>query len=270
LIGGTAAGAGNVISGNGFAGINMVLGSMIVQGNLIGTNSAGGAPLPNVGAGVRLLDVTAQPGVIVGTIGGTSSGASNLISGNGSSGIDIYASVNIQIQGNLIGTAADGSTPLPNTSNGVLLTLSDYVTIGGLGAANTIAFNGASGVKLDGGFGDPVSTNSIHDNGVKGIELVNSTNNIPPPTITGVNPMTGTACANCSIEVFSDADGQGKVFEGTSMADNAGNWSLNVSPAGPDVTATATDSRNNTSEFSAPFTCLLHLRRRRARHQPRH
>jgi hypothetical protein len=54
--------------------------------------------------------------------------------------------------------------------------------------------------------------------------------------------------------VYSDAEDEGRDYEGTAVADGGGNWTLAVAPPGPFVTATATNT-GNTSEFSAPFAC---------------
>ena len=114
-IGGTVAGAGNVISGNSGHGIALAdSSSNLIQGNLVGTNATGTAALPNV-AGV---------GIVIGagsnnTIGGTTPGARNLISGNG-----VEATARHQIcprfhddsgnlvQGNYIGTDITGTAAL--------------------------------------------------------------------------------------------------------------------------------------------------------------
>src|SRR5579871_5867300 len=81
-IGGTSAGAGNIISGNTRYGIledtfQNVGG--IVQGNRIGTNSAGTAAVPNGADGVAIMGT--EGGAM---IGGQAAGAGNLISGNAS------------------------------------------------------------------------------------------------------------------------------------------------------------------------------------------
>ena len=58
-IGGTASGAGNLISGNLLDGIRLLGGrttGVTVEGNLIGTDAAGAADLGNEGAGVSLTD----------------------------------------------------------------------------------------------------------------------------------------------------------------------------------------------------------------------
>ena len=59
--------------------------------------------------------------VVGGIIGGTSAGASNVISGN-ATGVQVQASAtNTTIQGNRIGVSAAGTDALPNTGNGVTL-----------------------------------------------------------------------------------------------------------------------------------------------------
>jgi hypothetical protein len=82
VIGGTAAGAGNLLSGNS-TGVEIENSTAnLVQGNLIGTNIAGTAAIPNNFGGV-ILRTSANNN----TVGGTAAGARNVISGNGSGGI---------------------------------------------------------------------------------------------------------------------------------------------------------------------------------------
>ncbi len=69
----------NVISGNGNNGV-MVYSEGIIQGNLIGTDATGTAPLGNSGSGVYLEGCNT-------TIGGTTPEARNVISANGQNGI---------------------------------------------------------------------------------------------------------------------------------------------------------------------------------------
>ena len=126
LIGGTAPGAGNVISGNTSAGIQILNDATVfdgqpvssppgeatgnvVQGNLIGTNAAGTAALGNF-QGVFINDASGN------RIGGTSPEANNVISGNLSAGIQILgdnATGNV-IQRNSIGTDRSGTLRLGN------------------------------------------------------------------------------------------------------------------------------------------------------------
>jgi len=172
-IGGTATGAGNVISGNTNDGIRINYGSATITGNYIGTNAAGTSALANGASGIYLAGGSA-------TIGGTAAGAGNVISGNGTYGIFGYSSSNITVQGNAIGTTANGQNNLGNTSDGILLESSSTGNvIGGTtdGAGNIIAHNGGAGIFLkemaivpDPG-GNQILRNSIFGNAGLGIAL---------------------------------------------------------------------------------------------------
>ena len=182
-IGGTQAGAGNVISGNTWGGVILDDGGNLLQGNLIGTNSSGDSSVPNgflsyyyVGG----IDVFSNSN----TIGGTAAGAGNVISGNGSDGVDIvYTSDNL-VEGNLIGVGANGTEPLGNGGGGIsAFNGASYNTIGGTasGAGNVIANNKTRpGVNIgvsdyDDCTGDEILSNSIYNNGMLGINLGFST-----------------------------------------------------------------------------------------------
>ena len=136
-IGGTAVGAGNVISGNLDGGVDDDAGSNLYEGNLIGTNAAGTAAIPNIGGGIGANNSGT-------TIGGTSAGAGNLISGNTGDGVGIGGSDNL-VEGNRIGTDVTGELALPNSS-GVDDGGYDN-TIGGTaaGAGNLISGNAGVG-----------------------------------------------------------------------------------------------------------------------------
>jgi hypothetical protein len=130
------------------------------------------------------------------------------------------------------------------------------------GEANLIAYNGGHGVEIDGSYGaarNTITRNRIYSNAGRGIALLSGGNaGLAAPVITAASAtqVSGTACANCTIEVFSDAADEGAVYEGTTTANAAGNWTL-TKPGGltgPYVTATATDGQGNTSEFSAPVS----------------
>jgi hypothetical protein len=173
-IGGVTPGAGNVISSNFNMGVEIGLASgNQVQGNLIGTNAAGNAPLANSG-GVKLSNAPNN------VVGGAVAGARNVISGNSPyDGVLIfgYLSTGNLVQGNLIGTDATGNAPLGNGSAGLRILDANDTTVGGSGwAPNTIAFNGAAGVQVegDGVFGgarNSVRGNRIVANAGLGIDL---------------------------------------------------------------------------------------------------
>jgi len=251
LIGGVTPERRNVISGSG-QNIAIVGPLAGVVGNYVGTNSAGTAALPGNGFGIIVSE--AEDAGITG----------NVISGHSTSdgiGIWLTGATSAGVYANLIGTAADGSTPLPNGGDGIRIAPGTGNRIGdpAQGFGNTIANNGGAGVRVDGfnavTISNEIRGNSIHDNGGLGIETINDGNNeTPPPLITSAMPVTGTACVSCEIDVFSDDADEGRVYEGSVVADATGNWTFNGPVSGPNVTATSTDPTNDTSEFSAPFT----------------
>ncbi len=105
-IGGTTATARNVIADNGSNGSRYGIeddsSGTLVEGNYVGTDVTGSVALGNVGGGIF---VAASDN----TIGGASSGAGNLVSGNAASGVFIYLTSETLVQGNLIGTNASGT-----------------------------------------------------------------------------------------------------------------------------------------------------------------
>ena len=110
LIGGTVAGARNVISANGGMGLHIEDGSdgIIVEGNLIGTDATGLAALGGNGTGVM-----ASNGANDNVIGGTVAGAQNVIAANLGMGVHIEeGSDGNVVEGNLIGTDATGLAAL--------------------------------------------------------------------------------------------------------------------------------------------------------------
>ena len=238
---------GNVISGN-ITGMNISGAFNLIKGNLIGTDPTGSFAVPN-SRGIYMSGYQAIRNVIVG----------NVISGNHGDGIGDCWDFEQVIQGNLIGTDITGTRPIPNGGHGIhfLSCGGSRTIVGGVnaGEGNVIAFNGGDGVRQANSDANPVTIrgNSIRSNGGKGIENLGGGNlELPPPVITAVAPPTGTACANCVIDVYSDDEDEGRVYEGSTSADGGGEWSFGGAVSGPNVTATATDAIGNTSEFSSP------------------
>jgi uncharacterized repeat protein (TIGR01451 family) len=304
IIGGTAAGARNIISGNQSIGIlftNTFNRGNVVQSNYIGTDVTGMVALGNdIGVSVA----TAPDNVI----GGSAAGAGNVISGNRSHGIEIggcagspvaCATGNV-VHGNFIGTKSDGTGALPNDAYGILVWAigEDDVpgpsdtTIGGTGGGegNTIAFNASGGVSVQsGGRGDTTGVavlgNAIFSNTGPGIDLGGDgvTSNDPgdadagPNTLQNFPVLTSATSADGSttiqgslnstpntsfrLEFFANLAcnpagyGEGETFLGAAAVttDGTGNVSFIESfptQGGRVITATATDPANNTSEFS--------------------
>jgi hypothetical protein len=182
LVKGNAKGS-QVISGNqrGIVITGATASQNLVTGNLIGTDKSGMHAIPNADEGIAILGAPGN------TIGGTSTTAANLISGNEwGVRLDGALSTSNLVEGNLIGTDITGKAPLGNEVNGVVFaTNASNNTIGGTltRAGNTIAFNALAGVSVSSGTGDSILTNSIYSNGKLGIDLVG-----PNDPASGVTP----------------------------------------------------------------------------------
>jgi CSLREA domain-containing protein len=145
-IGGTAPGAGNVISGNVGDGIFITSADNVVEGNLIGTDASGTAAVPNGANGVEISSSSA----VDNRVGGSAAGAGNVVSGNTSTGVQVIGGTRgTVIEGNLIGADATGTVPLGN-GQGVLVKDAS-ATVGGMSpeAGNVISGNLGSGVTID-------------------------------------------------------------------------------------------------------------------------
>lgn len=120
LIGGTTTADRNVISGNGSAyNIYLATGAngTIIRGNHIGTNAAGTSVFANNSTHGIMVENSATNI----TIGGTASGAGNVISGFSSRGIWFTTTGTATIQGNKIGTDVTGTVDLGNGEYGLYL-----------------------------------------------------------------------------------------------------------------------------------------------------
>ena len=274
LIGGTADGAGNLVSANVGAVILVGDPGTVVLGNRVGTDVTGTEPMGNA-VGVRVISGGNT------TIG--SPGAGNLISANRGAGVEIVGGRDL-LQDNLIGTDISGVQPLGNGGAGVRLSTHDTL-IGGLDRedSNTIAFNVGAGVSLGQGTGNAFRGNAIFSNGELGIDLgpVGVTANDPGdpdegpnglqnfPLLTDVSSLAIQGTLNSEpnrtyqLEFFaSDACdpsgyGEGQSFLGALpvFTDGTGDADFTFVPVDPIplgacVAATATAPDNSTSEFS--------------------
>jgi hypothetical protein len=155
---------GNVISGNGAAGIH-ILGNgptltqgNLIEGNYIGTSAAGTAALGNGAQGVTISDASAN------AVGGSAAGAGNVISGNGADGILITGSnsLNNVVVANYIGTDVTGAHALGNAGNGIQITNNARLNTLGGNTPTATAFTGK-----------PPDGNVISGNGGDGVLLTN-------------------------------------------------------------------------------------------------
>jgi hypothetical protein len=269
-IGGSAPGAGNIISGSNAYGVSVAQGctGTLIQGNLIGIDVNGTIAMPNLYGIVLAGNAN--------TVGGTQASAGNVIAGNQIDGISLGGNGN-QVLGNAIGTNFQGQSALPN-GTGILI--SGYNnTVGGTaaGAGNIIAFNTGAGVNVQFGTGNAIRKNSIHDNGqgiaVKGFAGAN--NNQAAPTLTAAvfhpathvmtitGSLTSTPGTTFALDFFANtgASQQGKVYLGsinvTTNALGKASFTANItittadfSALVPYITATATDPGGDTSPLS--------------------
>jgi hypothetical protein len=200
-VGGTSAGAGNLISGNLDYGVFVQDESTnnLVQGNFIGTNALGAAAVPNSNAGVFLYRPTGTAASADNTIGGTTPTARNLISGNEPYGVVVgNRATGSLIQGNYIGTNASGTGAVANTY-GVTVTQATGSSVGGdpllaSGARNVISGNRLTGIYL-----------GFLNNGVAGGTGVNVLGNYIGTDVSGDTPL-GNSRDGVFVEVQSASD----------------------------------------------------------------
>jgi hypothetical protein len=206
-VGGTTSSLRNVVSGNTSSGV--VLGNTeggsdsgtahnVVEGNYVGTNVAGSAAVANGRDGVVVED-----GATLNTIGGTTSGACNVISGNANNGVTLNAASSNLVEGNYIGTNESGNSAIANQANGVAVENgATHNTVGGTtsSARNIISGNDGNGVSL---------TNA------------GTTGNVVEGDYIGTDSTGVSALGNGQNGVYADSNATGNTIGGT--ASGAGN-----------------------------------------------
>ncbi|MDF1512604.1 MAG: hypothetical protein P1S60_02220 [Anaerolineae bacterium] len=188
-IGGDTDAGRNVISGNGegifVTGSTYATHDNIIKGNWIGVTATGSEALPNSGNGIQMVS-GAYSNII---------GPDNVISGNVSSGIDIWwtGTDGNGIKGNFIGTDATGTYAIPNVAfNGGIYIHNGAQgnVIGGDTSAerNVISGNAGRGIRISGSgtdltvisaniIGLDISGTSALLNGREGVSVANGAAN---------------------------------------------------------------------------------------------
>lgn len=231
----------NIISGNTQCGSspNTNSDNWVYEGNYIGPDAAGTGALGNGStSGCGGLSIDNNEGTI---IGGTSPGATNVISGNGGGGVQPDNTDGTTVQGNLIGTDYTGTVDLANGADGVSFSQTNTNgVVGGtsIAARNIISANTGYGVTINqGGSGIVVQGNYIGTditgtqplgNGTAGVRILGASNNIVGGTsssarniisanneqgilILGTGPFGGADASNNVVQgnyVGTDVNGQ--------------------------------------------------------------
>lgn len=254
IIGGVTAASRNVISGNnGLSAISIVdldTTGNVVQGNYIGVTATGDAALGNFGTGVAIVRSSDN------VIGGTAAGARNVISAN-NIGVAITADVLIPpnqsrrnvVQGNFIGTSADGATALGNTFAGVEINTSSENTIGGTttAARNIISGNGSFGVVIQGteSTGNLVQGNFVGTNATGAAALGNNdagvriADNAHDNTIGGTPPGAGNLISGNGFGVSLTGSATNNLVQGNLIGTNAAGDAAVANSRGINVTGGA-------------------------------
>lgn len=239
----------NVIVGGIGVFRNAGIGNLIL-GNYIGTDRTG-----TTGFNIRSSGIIVDSSRLV-FIGGNTTEEGNLISGNAFGGIKISpGSDDVFIARNSIGPDASGTKPIGNEMGGITLYSAEHIFI----QKNTIAFNNlfntSTAIQVNATGPNPIRQNTIYGNRF-GIQNVNGGNEMltaPVITLTS-NGLTGIACPGCTVELFLDASDEGQLYLGSATANANGTFSYpKICPVTlPNLTATATDPKGNTSQFSSP------------------
>jgi parallel beta-helix repeat protein len=298
---GTAYIYANTISCHGGLGVDVANSNYVyigtardgtLLGNYIGTTSDGTRAAGNGDEGVKVelsehvtvrnnrIAYNAKGGVTI--VGSTDiSVYDNMLSAN-TWGLHIRSGSAQFIVGNKIGTSPDGLLPLPNTQEGILISGGSGLNL----SSNTVAYNGAAGIAVTGTAHAQIQYNDIYRNGGLPIDLGNDgptlngthsstgpNNWLPYPEVSAFSGgyVTGTACANCRVDIFKAvgnpaAPGGGGIYQGSVNAgpEPTRQWSVDLSPYGLtrlDATFTTTDVAN-TSEMSPRPQVFLPLIRR--------
>jgi parallel beta-helix repeat protein len=269
LIGGSVAGAGNVIVANIFGGVRIDSPANQVAGNWIGIGADGTTSMPNQNNGVRVQgdNNTVGPGNIIANHplsgimlnGQNTQIISNTVEANERSGMCV-AGANALVSGNLVRNNGNGSGPWSECDlrGGIVIDQASNAVV----QSNTVRTNQDAGITVQGGTRNKLLANSISDNAEAGIMLVDGGNNgIAPPQLQRVSTtgVQGTGCPNCHVELYSDAANEGQYFIGATTAQSDGTFTASFAAddlKGTYLTATMTDASGNTSAFTAPINPL--------------
>ncbi len=212
---------GNVIAANAGAGIALSdAPDTVIQGNRIGTDATGRIDLGNGTWGILARDSARL------VIGGATVGTGNLISGNGRDGVAVVGPLSTAavIQGNTIGLAADGTTPLGNTNSGLYVGVGlvfSPLPVGATGATiadNVVSASGDSGIRINGGTGNRIVGNRVGTDATGRLDRGNAHEGVLLEG--GVTATTVGGTAEADRNVISGNDLQGIVVANSRTSGN--------------------------------------------------
>ncbi|MEO8279377.1 MAG: DUF4347 domain-containing protein, partial [Ideonella sp.] len=247
----------NIISGNNWFGVEFIGSGTtgnVVQGNYIGTDATGLAPIGNAGGGVSFWDSASSN-----QLGSGLTGAGNVVSGNAAMGVLLAnGSINNKVQGNTIGLGATLSAVTGNVigtdnngsndagernvisgnANGVVLSdlqISNNTVAGnyiGTDATGLLArANTGDGIRIENGANanliggsSTAQRNVVSGNGQDGIQVDGeaSDNNLVRGNWVGVNAAGTAPLGNGGDGIFINAGADNTAIGGTGA--NEGNW----------------------------------------------
>lgn len=259
---------GNLISGNGQNGVAIESQSHdnVLNGNFVGTDATGNAPVGNGADGVLILD--ADNNSLIGCqFVNNPFVYYNVVSGNGGNGLHITNSNDVVVQANFFGIGAnnasivangqngimvDGSSqgvtvggviPLGNVSagnkaNGIYVTgtaggFTTFNTFGGLLAFQGAAPNGNDGILIDAtGGNNLIRTNVFSGNLNNGIEITGGASGVTvDPNIVGLNTTGTSKTVDTGIGLANMGNGNnGLLISGTAHDNTIGGYFHSVIP----------------------------------------
>ncbi len=239
-VGGTTPAERNIISGNNWAGINISgtgTTSNVVSGNYIGTDITGTLGIGN-GAGAFPGGIDIDSGTTSNRIGGTATGAGNIIAFNTGAGVGITEDATD-------GNSIRGNRIFSNTGLGIDLNIDGVTT------------------------NDPDDTDT-NENQLQNFPVLSSAS-MSGANVTVTGTLHSTASTSFDIDFYAStiadgsSHGEAERYLGstTVVTDGSGNATINHlltgvgGVAGEFVTATATGPNDNTSEFSLNVTLTV-------------
>lgn len=221
ILGGSTAGARNVVSGNEINGMRIDSDGNQIVGNWVGINATGTAAIPNKKRGINLNYAD-----------GNTIGPGNVVSGNQmigdpswGYGISLYFSNGNSVVGNFAGTDPSGTFAIGNARAGIILESSSSNIVGGTtpAARNVSSGNTRNGVTmtlsannnqvLGNYLGVDVTGTVAIPNGGDGAEIEDATGN----TIGPGNVISG----NTEVGVFLESNAVGNTVRGNYVGTDA-------------------------------------------------